>query len=206
MPSTTFIFAGPSGSGKTSVVRGLCSQMADLTAATTVTTREPRIGEIDGLDYDFVSVSTFLLLQKSDYFFECENVFSEMYGTPRQVFAPSESDTALIVTPRTALLLKERVPKVVTIYVKPASREEAARRVLSRCAPNQEARLAMYEADRQMAHLFDYTLAPDSLTAMVAVAARIIHAHRAERAFLSSKFERRSRSGEECCGLSALKP
>lgn len=77
-----FIVCGPSGVGKTTLAQNLLKSCARLTPSVSYTTRAPRKGEEDGVDYHFVDESTFLDMRESDRFAEWARVHGNFYGTP----------------------------------------------------------------------------------------------------------------------------
>lgn len=74
------IISGPSGSGKTTIAKKLVQEIASFKFITTHTTRNPREGETDGIDYHFVSKEEFLKLKTENYFVENAEVFGNFYG------------------------------------------------------------------------------------------------------------------------------
>ena len=79
--SNIFIISAPSGCGKTSLVRELCQTYSFLEQTVSFTTRTLRTGEVDGLDYHFISKESFLRSQKNNEFIESQNVYDNFYGT-----------------------------------------------------------------------------------------------------------------------------
>ena len=78
------VISGPSGSGKTTISKRLVLEVENLHFITTHTTRQPRDGEIDGLDYHFVSRDKFLRLKENNFFVENAQVFNHFYGVSYQ--------------------------------------------------------------------------------------------------------------------------
>lgn len=79
-----FVISAPSGSGKTTLCKRLLSDGLGLVHSISVTTRRPRHGEKDGLDYHFVSKKKFADLVKKKAFLEYEENFGQLYGTPKK--------------------------------------------------------------------------------------------------------------------------
>ena len=79
-----FVLTGPSGAGKSTIVAKLMARHDDLRFSVSATTRPPRVGEIEGKDYFFLSVETFQTWLKEDRFLEHATVHGNYYGTPRE--------------------------------------------------------------------------------------------------------------------------
>ena len=78
-----FVISAPSGTGKTTIAKTLLSMDQHITFSISVTTRKPRPGEVDGLDYYFVSKEEFKSMVENDQLLEYAEVFGNFYGTPR---------------------------------------------------------------------------------------------------------------------------
>ena len=78
-----FILSAPSGAGKTTIYRAALKAIAGLEFSISLTTREPRDGEVNGIDYSFVSEEEFNRRQSSGDLAEWARVFESSYGTPR---------------------------------------------------------------------------------------------------------------------------
>jgi len=78
-----FVISAPSGTGKTTIARSLMSLDDHISFSISVTTRQPRPGEVDGLDYYFVSREEFKSMVESDQLLEYAEVFGNFYGTPK---------------------------------------------------------------------------------------------------------------------------
>lgn len=150
-----FLIVGPSGSGKTSLVNALLASHSGLTRAVTVTTRQPRPGEMNGKDYVFVSREEFEKMRAFDDFFETDTVFGEFYGIPRSV-DEQEGDLVFIVTLAGARAVKRVCPEAKTILILPKSAEDARRRVIERRAPNEDERISGYETELRAAIAYSH--------------------------------------------------
>jgi len=76
-----FVLSSPSGAGKTTLTRKLAEQDTNFSISISYTTRKPRLNEINGKDYYFVSKGEFAVLIKGNNFFEYANIFDNLYGT-----------------------------------------------------------------------------------------------------------------------------
>ena len=79
-----FVLSSPSGVGKTTLTKKIAENNKNFTISISHTTRKPRPNEINGKDYQFVSVQEFNTLAKKDNFFEYANIFDNYYGTLKQ--------------------------------------------------------------------------------------------------------------------------
>src|SRR5262245_21547501 len=83
-PGQFFVLSAPSGAGKTTLANRLFADFPDIAASISCTTRSPRAGERDGVDYYFVDEPSFRRLINQDSFFEWEEVHGYLYGTPKE--------------------------------------------------------------------------------------------------------------------------
>lgn len=145
-----FLIVGPSGAGKTSLTNALISIRTGLKRAITVTTRQPRLGEVDGKDYIFVSQEKFEEMKVAGEFFETDSAFGESYGIPRD-FDKQQGDLIFIITLAGARTVKRAYPEAKTVLILPTSIEGARQRVIERQAPNQNERINGYETEYRAA-------------------------------------------------------
>ena len=131
-----FILSAPSGAGKTTIYRGALKAMADLEFSISLTTRGPREGETDGVDYSFVSEEEFKRRLSSGELAEWARVFEHSYGTPKEPldFAiASGRDILLDIDIQGARQIRAKyVRDAVSIFVLPPSLEELAGRLRGR--------------------------------------------------------------------------
>ena len=124
------VVSGPSGAGKTTVLRRvLRSCRVPLAASVSATTRPPRPGETDGLDYHFLTPEEFDRRRRNGDFIECFQVFEEddWYGTLRsEVNAGLGAGkwVVLNIDVHGAMAVMEQFPDAITIFVRPSSLEE----------------------------------------------------------------------------------
>lgn len=116
-----FVVAGPSGAGKTTVIREALKAV-DVHLSVSATTRQPRPGEVDGVDYVFIAEDEFSRLVREDAFLEWEEVYGKRYGTPRaQVVEALErgEDVLLEIDVKGALAVKGKMPEAYLVFVMP---------------------------------------------------------------------------------------
>ena len=183
MRGRLFVMTGASGVGK-GTVRAKVLERTRLFYSISMTTRPPRPGEVDGVDYYFVDRPTFEALVREDGFLEYAEYVGHLYGTPR---APVEralsrgGDVLLEIEVQGALQVKRAVPEAVLIFLLPPSLSELKRRLVYRGKDSPEKiqkRLEQAEWEIRNAHLFDYVVVNDVLEEAVADFLAILTAER----------------------------
>jgi len=118
-----FVVAGPSGAGKTTVIRE-ARKLVDVDLSVSVTTRQPRPGEVDGVDYIFVTEDEFDRLAEASEFLEWEEVYGSRYGTPRRRVEEALErgrDVLLEIDVKGARAVKASMPGALLVFVMPPS-------------------------------------------------------------------------------------
>jgi guanylate kinase len=174
------VLAGPSGVGKGTIVRLLRARVPTIWVSVSYTTRAPRPGEVDGLDYHFVSRDAFEALRDAGGFLEWFEVFGELKGTPR---GPVEEqlaaavDVLLEIDVQGALKVKREFPEAVLVFVKPPSPAELRRRLTGRGTESPadlDARLEAAAQEEARAGEFDVVVVNDDLERVVGEVAGIL--------------------------------
>ena len=137
------IISGPSGVGKDTILRKLRERHPDPRRHYVVTykTRQPRSGEIGGVDYHFVSIDDFLRMQVEGELLEASEVHGHWSGTPRDQVAAAivaGRDAILKIDVQGAEKIKALVPDVLRIFVAPPSAEDRMRRLADRATETPE--------------------------------------------------------------------
>jgi guanylate kinase len=145
MRGRVVVVSGPSGAGKTSVMQQVF-QVCELPLVQSVsaTTRKPRPGETDGIDYHFLTDQEFQSLRERGAFVECFEVFSQgsWYGTLRNEVATGLSAgkwVVLEIDVQGALAVVRQYPDAITIFIQPGAMEELERRLRGRGTETEEA-------------------------------------------------------------------
>ena len=157
------VVSGPSGAGKTTLLRRLFSDCPlPLVMSVSATTRAPRPGEIDGVDYHFLSREEFARRRQAGEFLECCEVYGrgDWYGTLKSEVTPSLRDGKWVVleidVEGTLAVLREH-PQALTIFIKPASSDELERRLRDRGTETEAALARRLEvARREMDYIDRY--------------------------------------------------
>jgi guanylate kinase len=178
------VIAGPSGAGKGTIVARLKEREPDLGWSVSWTTRAPRPGEVDGVDYHFTTREAFERLRDDDGFLEWFDVYGDLKGTPeapvREQLAAGH-DILLEVDVNGALAVRRKYPEALLVFVRPPSREEQRSRLERRGAdtPAQiERRLAAAAEEEHQAVHFDHVVENDDADRAAAEVAAILAGRR----------------------------
>jgi guanylate kinase len=145
--------------------------MSGLRYSISVTTRPPRPGERDGVDYYFVSEEEFQRLRESGGLLEWACVYGNYYGTPRQPVEEAlgrGEDVLLEIDVQGARQVKEKCPEAVAIFIMPPSYQELARRLAGRGTEDtcqRSRRLALAKAEVSQARYYDYVVVNEDVAA-----------------------------------------
>jgi guanylate kinase len=165
-PGRLIVISGPSGAGKTTLIKRLFETCPNLKLSVSATTRRPRAGERDGVDYHFLSAEEFERRREAGEFLECFEVFRSgtWYGTPAAEVAPSleaGKSVVLEIDVQGAMAVLQRYPQAITIFVLPSSPEnslaELERRLAGRGTESQASIQRRLEAaHRELAYAEQY--------------------------------------------------
>jgi guanylate kinase len=179
------VFSGPSGVGKDTLLRRLPEVCPNLQQCVTYTTREPRPGEVAGIDYNFVCVQDFRKMIEEGEFLEYAQVHLDLYGTPLAPVVEARKqglDVILKIDVQGGITVKQKVPDALMIFVAPPSMEELERRLRARYTDSEESiekRLQNARAEIESIPMYDYLVLNDEVGAAVDRLRCIITAERA---------------------------
>jgi len=124
--SNLFIVAAPSGCGKTSLVESLINAAKNLRVSISHTTRNPRVDEVNGTNYHFVSIAEFQKMVSEDSFIEHAEVFENFYGTSKKLIndnLDNNIDVILEIDWQGAHQVSQNLPSAISIFILPPSKE-----------------------------------------------------------------------------------
>ena len=164
-----FIISGPSGAGKGTLVRELEKSVPDLWVSISATTRTPRLGERDGVDYYFLTPAEFEARVRAGEFLETASVHGNRYGTMRR---PVERrlahgmDALLEIDPQGAFQVRKQMGRSRLIFVKAPSTEELEKRIRHRGAESDDqirTRLDTARHELELEGTYDHVVTNDDV-------------------------------------------
>ncbi len=176
------VVSGPSGVGKGTICNALRSQYEDLVYSVSATTRLMREGEVEGVNYFFLSKEDFQEKIADGAFLEWAEVYGNFYGTPKWVIdaeLTAGNNVLLEIDMQGALQVKKAYPESVLVFILPPSEEELAKRLSGRGTDSAEViakRLACWQQEKAMLKHYDYAVVNDTVAQAVEKISRIITA------------------------------
>lgn len=182
------VLSSPSGAGKTTLTRLLRDEEPSLTLSISVTTRQRRPSEVDGVHYRFISVEEFLEMRDRGDLLEWAEVHGNFYGSPRKPIEASLSsghDILFDIDYQGAQQVRGNAPgDVVSVFILPPSIPELRQRLLRRAEDTQEViarRLQAAKIEIERWRDYDYVLVNDDLGRTFARLRAILSAERLRR-------------------------
>jgi guanylate kinase len=181
---TLYIFAAPSGAGKTSLVKALLDESDGIEVSVSHTTRVPRPGEVDGVNYHFTGVATFNEMVNEGEFLEHAQVFDNFYGTARaniEQRLAAGVDVILEIDWQGARQVRQEFPDSLGVFILPPSRQALEERLRGRGQDGDEViARRMRDAESEMSHYaeFEYLVINDDFDAALQELKAIITANR----------------------------
>jgi len=158
--SSLYIISAPSGCGKTSLVEELIKRNDSLCVSVSHTTRNPRLEEINGISYYFISLNKFKKMINNDAFVEYAKVFDNYYGTSIESIKSQlkkGQSVILEIDWQGANQVKKKFPNAVSIFILPPSKEDLKKRLHQRAQDDQPTiNKRMANAKNEMLHFKNY--------------------------------------------------
>jgi guanylate kinase len=183
-----FVVSAPSGTGKTTLVERLVQVVPDLTLSRSYTSRAMRDGELDGVDYNFVTRTRFEEMVHDDAFLEWADVFGNFYGTcgvDAERDLAAGRDLVLVIDVQGARKVRARGLDAIGIFVLPPSFDVLEQRLRGRSKDTEEAirrRLSTARAEVEAVSEYHYVVVNDELDLCVDRLRAIVLAERARLA------------------------
>ena len=186
-PGNVFVVSAPSGTGKSTLSQRLIERVPDLVFSTSVTTRPPRPGEVEGEDYFFVDDEKFDAMVRAGEFVEWVQVYARRYGTSRpwlEGVLAGGKDVLLDIETTGALNIRRAIPDAVMIFILPPSVQALEARLRGRGKDSEdqmELRLRHARHELDLYHAYDYLIVNDDLERAYRQFESVIWATRARR-------------------------
>ena len=182
-PGKLVVISGPSGVGKTTILRRLLADLPHLIPSVSATTRPPRVGERNGVDYHFIAAEVFERRRAAGEFLECCQVYGRQYwyGTLVDEVAPRMAAgewVVLEIDVEGTLSILARYPEAITIFVEPSHPDQLLERLRGRATESPEAMARRLEVARRellQSHHYQHRVVNDNdVAAAVSAIERIL--------------------------------
>lgn len=176
------VVSGPSGTGKGTVCSALLEKHKEIAYSISATTRQPRTGEVDGVNYYFLAKNVFEKMIEDGELLEWAEVYGNYYGTPLKKIQERLAvgqDILLEIDTQGAMSVKEKFPDEIYIYIMPPSLKELERRLKTRgtdSAESIERRLKSAAGEMEIAERYNYIVVNEQVEQAVEQIAAIIDA------------------------------
>ena len=163
------VLSGPSGVGKGTVCTALRSRVPELVYSVSATTRSPRLGEVNGVNYFFKSREQFMDMIDNDQLLEYAEYVGNYYGTPRDFVEEtlaSGKDIILEIEVQGALKVKEKFPEGIFVFLMPPSLDELKDRIQGRGTESQatiDHRMSVAVDEINLLQHYDYAVVNDEI-------------------------------------------
>ena len=189
------VISSPSGAGKTSICKKLLEIDDKIKPSVSVTTREPRRSEINGVDYIFTTIEDFKKKISNDEFLEYADVFNNKYGTlinSTKLLADKGYDVLFDIDWQGTQQLSQVEENILTIFILPPSKEEIEKRLKKRESENSKNsdivkdRMLRFEDELSHWKEYDYVVTNDNFDNCVLEITNIINVERKKRTIKKS--------------------
>ena len=184
MQGNLFVVSGPSASGKSTICKQIVKQDLSIKLAVSATTRNPRIGEVDGESYYFLTHEEFAEKIENHDFYEYAQIYENTYGTlksPVEKMLSEGYDVILEIEMNGAMQIKNNLPDTVLIFIMPPSLEELRQRLKDRSTETEEQIKLRFESalsEIEQKKDYDHVVVNDDLDRAVDEIIYIIHSYR----------------------------
>lgn len=170
---TLIVLSGPSGVGKSTVIKELLSKRENIYFSVSFTTRSPRTGEVNGVNYNFVCRDEFERMIQANELLECAEYVGNYYGTSMKVIQDhleQGTDVLLDIEVQGAAKVRERCPEAVLIFIAPPSMQELEHRLMGRNTDGSDVIQKRLERAREECReipMYDYIVLNDTVESAV---------------------------------------
>ncbi|WP_096269940.1 guanylate kinase [Paucisalibacillus globulus] len=191
-----FILSGPSGVGKGTVRKELFERKTELRYSISMTTREIRPGEVDGVDYFYKTNEEFEKLIAEGKLLEYAKFVNNYYGTPKDYVVETLDkghDVFLEIEVQGAMQVKENFPEGVFIFLFPPSLDELKNRIVNRGTEKEDVilnRLKEARNEIEMMDSYDYVVVNDDVEKAVEKVQSIIQAEHCKRERIAAQYKK----------------
>ena len=191
-----FVVSAPSGTGKTTLVESLVASMPHLRMSRSYTSRQARVGEVDGVDYHFVSRQRFEAMIAGDQFLEWADIYGDLYGTSQvdtERIQSEGDDLVLVIDVQGARKIRRRGVPVVSVFVMPPSLDVLESRLRGRSTDSEaqiQRRLEVAREEVRAFHEYEFVVVNDEIGASVERIRAIVTAARLTLAAATPAAER----------------
>ena len=164
------VISGPSGAGKDTLVKELLKENNDIYLSISMTTRDRRDNEVDGIDYYFVSESEFIKNIENNNFIEYAKVYDKYYGTPKSEVEKKLKkgmDVILVIDITGALNIKKMYKDAIFIFIMPPDLKTLMKRVIKRNRDPKDKMLKRFKEDYKLINEFNkynYVVVNDNIS------------------------------------------
>ena len=191
-----FVVSAPSGTGKTTLVERLVERVPNLTMSRSYTSRPRRAGEVDQVDYNFISHERFQTMAAHGEFLEWADVFGNLYGTSAadtEHVLESGVDLVLVIDVQGARKVRRRGLETTAVFVMPPSLEVLEQRLRGRSKDSEDAiqrRLTVAREEVAAFREYDFVVVNDDLASAVDRLRGIVIARRARLERMRARAEK----------------
>ncbi len=191
-----FILSGPSGVGKGTVRKALFEKDTELKYSISMTTRQMRQGEQEGIDYFYRSKDEFESMIENNQLLEFAQYVGNYYGTPRDYVEEtleSGKDVFLEIEVQGALQVKKNFPEGVFIFLFPPSLDELKNRIVNRGTETEELvknRLLAAREEIEMMDAYDYVVVNDKIETAVKKVQAIVQSEHCKRQRVAKQYKK----------------
>lgn len=178
------VISGPSGAGKGTICKALLEKHPEIQISTSCTTRSSRVGEVEGINYYFITKEEFKRRIEDDDFIEYAEVYGNYYGTPKsnvEKMLEEGKDVILEIDIQGALKVKENFDDGTFIFILPPSMEELKQRIIKRGSETPESLMTRFKSAYQELNYiskYNYAVVNDTVETAVSKVEAIIAAEK----------------------------